>query len=134
MSSVVIWEDKATRVTVSWNKQAPHSVFVPLSIDEHGICDGRTTEWHGERAALRAGKAAAQERLEEMKSEDPKHKRFRITPDEQRGSTEPELHDRDWFRAGRLDDSAFVEVDALPVTGTFQASIGGKLVTVQRVR
>jgi hypothetical protein len=134
MSSVVIWKDNATGVTVSWNKQAPHSVFVPLSIDEHGICDGRTTEWRGERAALQAGKAAAQGRLEEMKTEDPTQKRFRITPDERRRLADPELHDRDWFRAGRLDDAAFAELDALPVTGTFQSSIGGKLVTVQRVR
>lgn len=134
MSSVVIWEDKATGVTVSWNKQAPHTVFVPLSIDEHGTCDGRTTEWRGERAALRAGKAAAQERLEEMKSEDPTHKRFRIMFDDGRSSADAELRDRDWFRAGRLDDAAFAELDALPVARTFHARIGGRVVTVQRVR
>jgi hypothetical protein len=68
MSSVVIWQDKATRVTVSWNKQSPHTVFVPLRIDEQGICDGRTTEWRGEKAAIRAGMQAAMERLKEMKS------------------------------------------------------------------
>ena len=41
MSSVVIWRDEATGVTASWNKQGRHSVFVPLRIDGHGICDGR---------------------------------------------------------------------------------------------
>jgi hypothetical protein len=133
MSSVVIWEDKATGVTVSWNKQAPHTVFVPLRIDEHGICDGRTTEWRGEKAAMRAGKAAAKERLEEMKSDDPKNKRFRIMPDGQRSTADAEVHDRDWFRVDRLDDAAFSEIDALPVTGTYRTTFGGKVVIVQRV-
>lgn len=133
MSSVVIWEDKATAVTVSWNKQAPHTVFVPLRIDEHGICDGRTTEWRGESAAMRAGKAAARERLEEMKSEDPKKKRFRIMPDGQSSMADAETHNRDWFSVGRLDDAAFAEIDALPVTGTYRTTLGGKVVIVQRV-
>jgi hypothetical protein len=133
MSSVVIWEDKATGVTVSWNKQAPHTVFVPLRIDEHGICDGRTTEWRGENAAMRAGKAAAKERLEEMKLEDPKNKRFRIMPDGESSMADAEVHNRDWFTSDRLDDAMFAEIDALPVTGTCRTTFGGKMVIVQRV-
>ena len=133
MSSVVIWRDEATGVTVSWNKQAPHTVFVPLTIDEHGICDGRTTEWRGESAAMRAGKAAARERLEEMKSEDPRNKRFRIIPDRQSGMADTEVHDRDWFMVDRLDDAAFTKIDALPVAGTFRTTLGGNVVIVQRV-
>jgi hypothetical protein len=133
MSSVVIWEDKATAVTVSWNKQGPHTVFVPLRIDEHGICDGRTTEWRGESAAVRAGKAAARERLEEMKSEDPRNKRFRIIPDGGNIRGDDEVHNRDWFSGGSLDGAALAEIDALPVTGTYRTTLGGKAVLVQRV-
>jgi hypothetical protein len=53
-------------------------VFVPLRIDDQGICDGITTEWRGEKAAIRAAKIAAKERLEEMSSEDLALKRFRV--------------------------------------------------------
>lgn len=69
MSSVVLWRDETTGVTVSWNKQAQHSVFVPRSVDERGIVDGDTTEWPSEKDALRAGLRAARARLEEMKRE-----------------------------------------------------------------
>jgi len=136
MSSVVIWRDNATGVTASWNKQGPHSVFVPLRIDEHGICDGRTTEWRGEKAAIRAAEAAAKERLEEMRSEDPRNKRFLITPVEQRiVNSEPEVvHDRSWLRASqRFDETSFAEIDALPVAGTFRTISDGNAVIVQRL-
>jgi hypothetical protein len=133
MSSVVIWRDEATGVTVSWNKQAPHTVFVPLRIDEHGICDGRTTEWRDEGAAMRAGKVAANERLQEMRSADPKDKRFRVIPDEQGIAADSEMHNGDWLRGGGLDDAALAEIDRLPVTGTYRTTLGGKVVVVQRV-
>jgi hypothetical protein len=133
MSSVVIWKDDATGVTVSWNKQAPHTVFVPLRIDEHGICDGKTTEWRGESAAMRAGKVAANERLQEMRSEDPKNKHFRITPDEQNITGDSEIRNRDWLRGGGLDDEALAAIDRLPVTGIYRTTLGGKAVVVQRV-
>jgi hypothetical protein len=136
MSSVVIWRDKATGVTASWNKQAPHSVFVPVRIDQNGICDGRTTEWRGEKAAIRAAEAAARERLEEMRAEDPGEKRFRLTVDGAKilGS-EMEIHGFESLRASqRFAKSALAEIDALPVTGTFEAMFEGEAVIVLRVQ
>jgi hypothetical protein len=135
MSSVVIWRDKATGVTASWNKQAPHSVFVPLRIDEHGICDGRTTEWRGEKAAVRAAEAAAKARLEEMRAEDPMKKRFRVTVDGQWiGESDLSTHDRGRLWADpRFDQAAFAEIDDLPVTGTFRTTSQDEVIIVQRV-
>ena len=36
MSSVVLWSDRETGVAVSWNKDGPYTVFVPVRIDEDG--------------------------------------------------------------------------------------------------
>ena len=127
MSSVVIWRDEATAVTASWNKQAPHTVFVPLRIDEHGICDGLTIECDGEQAAVQAAKEAASERLEQMRVEDPRMKRFRIV------ASAVEVRDRDWVLGRGLDAAALAEIDALPVSGSCQVAIGGVMATVQRI-
>jgi hypothetical protein len=135
MSSVVIWKDEATGVTASWNKQGPHTVFVPLRIDDQGICDGITTEWRGEKAAMRAAKIAAKERLEEMSSEDPALKRFRVFAQaDASGDGVYELRDLAWFGDDRhFDAAALAGIGTLPVGGTFQTTSQGRTVTVQRV-
>lgn len=134
MSSVVIWEDRATAVRVSWNKEGPHTVHVPLSIDADGICDGRITEWPGEEAAIQAGKEAAKQRLEEMRKEDPSTKRFRILDDPQGTSVPPpDTHNREWFVKQGFDQPAIDELDSMPVSGTCRATYGSLVVVVQRV-
>lgn len=136
MSSVVIWRDEATGVTASWNKQGPYTVFVPLRIDDQGICDGRTTQWGSEKAAIRAAEIATRERLEEMSSEDPGQQRYRVYGEtEILGDRMNELRDLAWFGDDlRFDAAALVKIATLPVGGTFQTTSEGRTVTVQRVR
>lgn len=136
MSSVVIWRHEATGVTASWNKEGPYTVFVPVSIDDDGICDGIATEWSDQEGAIRAAEAAAQDRLEQMTSEDPSGRRFRVFRDTQGcGHGAPELCDLAWFRDDqRFGDAALATIRTLPVGGTFEGMSEGRAITVQRVR
>jgi hypothetical protein len=64
MSSVTLWEDREVGISCHWNKQAPHTVF-ELERIEDGIAHGKTTEYRGEKAALKAAKLRAKELREE---------------------------------------------------------------------
>lgn len=136
MSSVVIWRDEATGVTASWNKQGPYTVFVPLRIDDQGICDGRTSEWRSEKTAIRAAEIAAKERFHEMSFEDTAQKRYRVFSDTRGlGDGAAELRDLAWFGDDQhFGAAALAKVGQLPVGGTFQNMSKGGVVTVQRVR
>jgi hypothetical protein len=133
MSSVVVWRDEASGVTASWNKDGPYTVFVPLLIDQQGICDGRTSEWPSEVAAIEESRRAAEERLEQMRVEDPSKKRFQLVGE--RGAAPAELHDRKSLEAvTRFGTLTLQQIDALPVSGTCRAMLDGRTVVVQRVQ
>jgi hypothetical protein len=136
MSSVVIWRHEATGVTASWNKAAPYTVFVPVSIDDGGVCDGITTEWGDEEGAIRAAEAIARERLEQMSSEDPSGRRYRLfRGTHRRRDGTPEIRDLTWFGDDqRFGETALATIRMLPVGGTFEGTSEGRVVTVQRVR
>jgi hypothetical protein len=131
MSSLVLWKDEATGVYVEWNKQAPHSVTVPIMLNDEGwllqVC--RRTEYHGEKAAMRAAKQIAKQRLSELLAMGPQDKRYRISW----ATGHSESVNRRYFDlpAPEFTDALRAEVDKLAYPGAQYIAPGEHIVVLR---
>ena len=141
MSSVVIWEDPETGIYVEWNKQAPHSVTVPIQINDEGwlLQHCHRKEYYGEKSAIRAAKRMVKERREELEAMESQYKRYRIEWKSGYGEVAPVVCDRTYFdnSVRGFDDAFRAEVDKLKYPGAeYEYIVGhsGEHVVVKRLK